>query len=655
MRSFLIRCLWVMCAIGLPAFCPSDQIELIHSPTEASLIPRRLLFGNPEKTAPQLSPDGTKLAYLAPDAQNVLNVWIRDLRQAGEDRQITSDGKRGIRRFAWQFDNEHILYMQDQDGDENSHLYQTHLATHTTKDLTPYPGVKAEILAADLRLPNELLIQMNKRDRSAFDVYRLNVRTGDLKLDTENPGEVLEWVADHTLHVRAAQSYTCDGFTLVRVRDDASSPWRDWLKIDPNEIWEIAGFAADNQSLYVITSLGANTSRLLKIDIKSGTRTPIAEDPDYDLGAVLMHPTSHELEAVNLERERLAWIALNPLIKHDFAWLTEQLKSPFMITSRDSANQNWIVVSQTDQNPDRFYLYRRASPSLEFLFSAQPALERYTLSPMEPITFQARDGLRLHAYLTLPASKDPKHLPTVIFVHGGPWTRDSWGFQPTVQWLANRGYAVLQVNFRGSTGYGKTYLNAGNREWGKKMHDDLLDGKAWMISKGYSDPDRVAIFGGSYGGYATLAGLTFTPDAFCCGVDIVGPSNLITLLQTLPPYWMPLKSWMDVRVGKLETEEEFLKSRSPLFKADQIKKPLLIAQGANDPRVKQAESDQIVAAMRRQHLPVEYLLFSDEGHGFARPENRLKFYAAAEAFLAKYMGGQEEPPTTEENWESLKH
>jgi dipeptidyl aminopeptidase/acylaminoacyl peptidase len=648
LKSFL----WMFGMTCLAIFLQAEEKAALS--TSVPLIPRQFLFGNPEKTSATLSPDGTKLAYLAPDENNVLNVWVRDLQQAGPDQQVTKDRKRGIRQFLWQFNNESILYIQDKDGDENWHLYQTHIGTQATKDLTPFEGVKVEIVDVNPRFPNEMLIQMNKRDPTLFDVYRLNLQTGQLQLDTENPGGVIQWIADHNSHIRASQSITADGSTLIRVRNHIASPWRDWLTMDPTEIGEIVDFSADNHSLYLMTSLDANTSRLLEINIETGERKLIKEDPHYDLSDLLLHPTTHALEAIGLERECYDWIVLDLQLSADFNYLAQRFKCPFKLASRDLANQNWIVASQSDQRPNHFYLYRRQSKALEFLFSTQPILERYQLSAMQPIRFQARDGMTLHGYLTLPHGQEARNLPTVMLVHGGPWARDSWGLQPMVQWLANRGYAVLQINFRGSTGYGKAYLNAGNREWASKMHNDLLDGKEWLIRQGYADPHKVAIVGGSYGGYATLVGLAFTPEAFCCGIDIVGPSNLITLLQTLPPYWKPLRAIMDIRVGKLETEEEFLKSRSPLFKADQIKKPLLIAQGANDPRVKQAESDQIVAAMRQKQLPVEYLLFADEGHGFARPENRLKFYAAAEAFLAKYLGGRHEPASAEENWESLK-
>lgn len=643
----LIGCLYL-------AFPFDTQAQAAYALQQEPLIPRQYLFGNPDKTAAKISPDGKRLAFLAPDEKNVLNVWVRDLQKGGKDLQVTADQKRGVREFLWQLDNAHILYIQDKDGDENFHLYQTQIQTLETKDLTPFVGIKVEIVSADASVPHEMLIQMNQRDPTHFDVYRLNLTDGQLTLDTTNPGGVIHWVADHQLQIRAAESYTADGSTLLQVRDNRSSPWRDFLTFGPLDQGSVVSFSSDNDALYVMTNLDANTGRLLKIDLADGKRTLIAEDPYYDLSTLKMHPTTHALEAVGVERDRYEWIILDQQLKGDFDFLQDRFQGPFVLTSRDLLNQSWIVASQSDQRPTHFYLYRRPSKELTFLFSTQPNLEGYHLSPMQPITYKARDGMVLHGYLTLPFGLEARNLPAVLLVHGGPWSRDSWGLNPLAQWLANRGYAVLQMNFRGSTGYGKAYLNAGDREWGSKMHDDLLDGKEWLVSRGYVDPQKVAIYGGSYGGYAALVGLSFTPDAFCCGVDIVGPSNLITLLQTLPPYWNPLRVTMDRRIGNLEKDEEFLKSRSPFFKANQIRKPLLIAQGANDPRVKQSESDQIVSAMRQNKLPVDYLLFADEGHGFARPENRLKFYAAAEEFLARYLGGRHEPAKEHENWESLK-
>ena len=314
----------------------------------------------------------------------------------------------------------------------------------------------------------------------------------------------------------------------------------------------------------------------------------------------------------------------------------------FFIISRDNADTTWVVAFTVDNGPVPFYAYDRKSQKATFLFDNQPELNKYTLATIEPISFTSRDGLTIHGYLTLPQGEQKTDLPMVLNVHGGPWGRDAWGYRPDAQWFANRGYACLQVNFRGSTGYGKNFLNAGDREWGRNMHNDLVDAVQWAIDKGITDPKKVAIFGGSYGGYAALVGATFTPDLFCCAVDIVGPSNLNTLIRTIPPYWSTFRATFHKRVGNPDTEEEFLNSRSPLFRVDQIKIPILIGQGANDPRVKQAESEQIVEAMKSKGIDYEYMLFPDEGHGFAKPENRLKFYAAAEKFLAKYLGGRYE-------------
>jgi dipeptidyl aminopeptidase/acylaminoacyl peptidase len=649
---FFKNLLWTIVMIGSTNLV--NAAPNAEAPSSENLIPRQLLFGNPEKASPVLSPNGSQLAYLAPDANNVLNVWVRNLKQTVPDRQITNDKKRGIRNFRWQLDNQHILYIQDKEGDENWHLYQTDLKSLVTKDLTPYDNVKVNTIDTDVHYPNEILIQMNKRNPELFDVYRYNLQTGELKVDTENPGGVFGWIIDHQLQVRGSQAYNPDGSTLIRLRENAQASWADWMTISPLEMVDIEDFTADNQSVYLMTSVGNDTTRLFQVDLKTGQKNLIAEDPTYDLSDVIINPITYQLEAIGVEREKYEWMVKDPEMKKDFDFLANKLKGVFHLSSRDLSNQLWVVASQSDVRPTHYYLFNRATKALNFLFSTQPALEKYKMSPRQPITFQARDGLTLHGYLTLPIGKEASQLPTILMVHGGPWARDSWGLDSAAQWMANRGYAVLQINFRGSTGYGKSFLNAGNREWAGKMHTDLLDGKAWLVGKGIADPKKVAIYGGSYGGYATLVGLTFTPDEFCCGVDIVGPSNLLTLLKTFPAYWAPLMSQMNLRVGNLETDAEFLKARSPLFKVDQIKKPLLIGQGANDPRVKQAESDQIVSAMREKNLPVEYLLFPDEGHGFAQPNNRLKFYAATESFLARYLGGRQELPKPEENWEAVK-
>lgn len=617
-------------------------ISLAQAQTD--LIPRSVLFGNPERNDPQISPDGTMLGYLAPD-QGVLNVWVRTLGKR-DDRVITNDRKRGIRNLTWQYDSNNILYTQDQNGDENWRVYQTNIVSKQTRDLTPYDKVRADIVGYEPTHPDTLLIQMNKRDPKLFDIHRIDLKTGEVTLDTENPGDVNGFQPDHDLQVRAAQVVTPDGGTVIRVRDDPKSPWRELMKWGADEtLGQIAGFSPDNNALWVITSLDANAARLLAVDMASGKRTAIAEDPQFDVSFVVTQPKTNRLDAVVFLRERRDFQIIDKDFEPDLAALKKVRDADISDISRDLADDRWVVTFQGDDAPVYYYLYDRSSKKATLLFSNRPALEKFTLAKVKPIEYKARDGMAIYGYLTTPAGFEARNLPMVVFPHGGPWGRDLWGYDPYAQWLANRGYAVLQPNFRGSTGYGKQYLNAGDRQWAGTMHTDLLDGKDWVVKQGIADEKKVCIMGGSYGGYATLAGLAFSPDAFACGIDIVGPSNLNTLLKAVPPYWSTILAVMHKRMGD---SEEFLKSQSPLFKADQIKAPLLIGQGANDPRVNKAESDQIVAAMRKNNKPVEYYVFPDEGHGFARPLNRMAFNAASEEFLAKYLGGRFEPPSDAE-------
>jgi dipeptidyl aminopeptidase/acylaminoacyl peptidase len=624
----------------LLALCSSLALTQATTP----LIPRSVLFGNPEKASPAISPDGKRIAYLAPD-NGVLNVWVRTVGKE-DDKVVTADKKRGIRNFFWQFDNQHILYTQDKDGDENWRVYQTDINNKETKDLTPFEKARAEIVGLDHNFPDQILIQLNKRDPKVFDVYRLDLKTGKLDLDTENPGDVQGWTADHKLQVRAAQVALSDGGTLIRVRNDAKSPWRELMKWGPDEtLGQVEDFSPDNTALWVTTSLDANAARVLEVDMASGKRKVLAEDPQFDAAFLVAQPNNNKLQAVVFLKERREFVVVDKSVQDDFDALRKVNSGDIANISRDLADKHWVVSFVGDDGPVKYYLYDHASKKATFLFSNQPALEQYKLASMKPVSFPARDGMKLYGYLTTPAGAPPKNLPMIVFVHGGPWGRDLWGLVSTVQWLANRGYAVLQVNFRASTGYGKQYLNAGDREWGAKMHTDLLDGRDYVANQGIANPRKTCIMGGSYGGYATLAAVTFTPQEFSCGVDIVGPSNLNTLLKTIPPYWSTLLATFHKRMGD---DEEFLKSRSPLFKADQITVPLLIGQGANDPRVNKAESDQIVEAMRKNNKPVTYYVFPDEGHGFARPENRMAFNAATEEFLAKHLGGRFEPPTDAE-------
>jgi dipeptidyl aminopeptidase/acylaminoacyl peptidase len=608
------------------------------------LLPRELLFGNPERTSPLLSPDGKRLGWLAPDEKGVLQVWVKTL-GTEDGKVITADKKRGIRSFHWAPDGKTVLYLQDNDGDENFHVFGVDLASGNVRDYTPFQGVRAQIAATESAFPDTILVAMNLRDRRAMDIHRLTLSTGALVLDTENPGDVQYLLADHQLRVRGAQVTNPDGGSELRVRDDGKGPWRKLVSAGPEEILDFEGFTPDGKGLYLSSSLGTDTARLVEKDLASGKEKVLAESKEADLAGVMFHPTRHHPLAASFAPDRERWTVLDPDVKADFAGLAKLDPGDPMFLGGDDAGRTWLVGFQSDVGPVKFYSWDRGAGKATFLFTARPKLETVKLAAMKPVSFKARDGILLHAYLSLPPGVPAKNLPTVLLTHGGPWARDHWGFNGYAQWLANRGYAVLQTNFRSSTGYGKAFLNAGNRQWGKKMHDDLLDAADWAVKQGYSDPKRLAVMGGSYGGYAALAAATVTPEKFACNVDIVGPSNLKTLIASIPPYWKPMRALFDVRMGNVDDpkDAELIREASPLFKADRIKRPLLIGQGQNDPRVNVRESEQIVDAIAKNGGSVTYVLYPDEGHGFARPENSIDFNARTEAFLGKCLGGRVEP------------
>lgn len=606
------------------------------------LIPRDVLFGNPDRASPQISPDGKRLAYLRPDEKNVLQVWIRTVGKT-DDTAVTKDEKRGIRQYYWAYDNTHILYLQDSGGDENFHLFATNLNTKETRDLTPFPGVRVQGVELDKKFPGTVLAGLNKRNKQVFDMHRIELATGKETLDTENPGTVVGWTTDADFQIRAATAVNPkDGGYDLLVRETTKSEWKNILHWTNEEQGQAAGFGPEKNTLYVIGNHNANAMRLTKMDVTTKKEEVVAEDAEYDVSGAMIDEDKRIPLAVSFTKAKTEWKVFDAAVKADFEVLAKVHVGEFLVQSKTADDKQWVVSYLTDDGPTAYYTYDRTTKKADFLFVNNTKLENLKLAKMEPIEFKAKDGLMIHGYLSTPVGVDAKNLPTVLLVHGGPWARDNWGYSPLVQYLANRGYAVLQLNFRGSTGYGKQFLNAANKQWAGTMHQDLLDGVDWIVKKGVADSKKVAIMGGSYGGYATLVGLTFTPEVFACGVDIVGPSNIVTLLRTIPPYWAPMKKLFDTRVGSL-SDETALRDISPLYKADKITKPLLIGQGANDPRVKQAESDQIAEAVRKNGKELQYVLYPDEGHGFQRPENRMHFFAVTEQFLAKHLGGRAEP------------
>jgi len=612
----------------------------------AELIPLPVLFGNPERVSPRISPDGTQLAWIAPH-EGVLNVWVAPASaEAGLDlaaaRVVTSDTDRGIRQFAWAHDGRHLLYLQDTGGDENWRLHDIDLHTMEHRDLTPFEGVQTELIAIEPEFPTQVLLGLNKDNPQLHDVYRLDLVSGELTREVSNPG-FIGWLADASLAVRAGFQPHPDGSMSVMVRDSADDgDWRELLAIEAEDALstDAISFSRDGASLLLASSVGAQTAQLVRIDLATGAADVLASDAAADIGGVKLDPHTREPQIVAVQKARTEYLVLDETVAADVVAIRALHPGDPSIQNADDADQVWLVGFTNDAGPVPYYAYDRRTKTSQFLFEHQPELTRYQLAAMEPFSFTARDGLTIHGYLTFPPDAPRSQLPAVLNVHGGPWARDRWGFGPEAQWLANRGYLCIQVNYRGSTGYGKAFINAGDREWGAAMQDDLSDAVAHVVGQGWADPARVAIYGGSYGGYAALAGATFTPDLYRCAVDIVGPSNLITLIETIPPYWAPLIAQFHRRVGDPAKDRDFLWSRSPLSAVDRIHIPLLIAQGANDPRVKQAESEQIVAALEKAGIDHDYMLFPDEGHGFAKPENRLKFYAEAERFLARHLGGR---------------
>ncbi|MCH8260211.1 MAG: S9 family peptidase [Planctomycetes bacterium] len=630
----------VLLGVGLIAAAPPARAT---QGQQENLIPRHVLFGNPDRAAVKISPDGMRLSYLAPH-NNVLNVWVQTVGQ-DDARPLTNATERPIRIYFWAHNSEQIIYAQDVAGNENFHLYAVNLENGSELDLTPFESIQARVLATDRDFPDEILVGINDRDPRLHDVWRINTRNGERQLVLENEGYVA-FLADSRFQVRAGMRFLKDGGLVVFARDSDDQPWYElvhWTREDALTSG-LQGFSRDGESIYLLDSRAGNTAQLYAYSMVGDEPTfdLIARSDRADISHVVFDPDTGRPQAVASEYTRREWKILDPAIQDDWNYLTNLRDGEMLVTSRSHDDMLWTVAYVRDDGPVEYFLYDRDAGEATFLFTNRSQLADYKLAKMKPIVITARDGLKLVSYLTTPLGTKPRNLPMVLLVHGGPWSRDAWGYNSLHQWLANRGYAVLSVNFRGSTGFGKRFVNAGDNEWAGAMHDDLIDAVNWAVDEKIADPDRVAIMGGSYGGYAALVGLTFTPEFFAAGVDIVGPSDVAALIEAIPPYWEPIKALFETRVGSLD-DPEYLQSISPLSRVDAICRPLLIGQGKNDPRVKEAQSRMIVEAMQAKNLPVTYVVFPDEGHGFARPENSMAFFAISEVFLAQHLGGRFEP------------
>ncbi|MBB5944393.1 S9 family peptidase [Xanthomonas sp. 3307] len=617
----------------------------------AALIPRKHLFANPARAAMSISPDGQWLAWLA-DGDGVMNIWAAPSSNPQEARQITRDARRGIQGFHWTYLPGMLLFSQDRDGDENFQLFGADLTDGSLRALTPAtPGVRTGVQSVSRQRREEIAIVSNARDARFFDVHVLHLRTGQMQCVQENTG-FAGFVLDDQYGVRLAVRNTQDGGSQW-LRRDAAGAWQPW-QVFSAEDGRSSGpshFDAEGTTLYAYDSRGRDTAALVAIDWDSGTISVLAEDPRADIGGMLTDAASHRPLAYGVTYERFKLHMLDEALWLDIETLDDAAgNGEWRMTARTEDDQRWIVALSSDTRPSSTWLYDRQARTLRHLMDLRPRLTWAPLARMQPVVIPARDGLPLVSYLTVPVDADAgdlraaNPLPLVLLVHGGPWSRDAFGFNPMHQWLANRGYAVLSVNFRGSTGFGKRFVNAADGEWGRKMDEDLDDAVAWALQRGIADPQRLAIFGGSYGGYAVLSALTRYPSRYACGIDVVGPSNLETLLASIPAYWEADRVRQHRALGDPSTEEGLaqLRDRSPLHRAAQIRTPLLIAQGANDPRVKQAESEQMVAALRQNGIAVTYALYTDEGHGFVREANRMSFNALCEDFLSRHLGGRAE-------------
>jgi dipeptidyl aminopeptidase/acylaminoacyl peptidase len=609
----------------------------------APLIPMKDFFRNPTKVAYALSPNGEYLAFMQP-WENRLNIFVEKI-GTGNAVRITSAKQRDISGYAWKGDNR-IVYVQDTGGDENFRLFAVGIDGSNQKDLTPFEKVRAQIIDRLERNENEILVGLNKRDPRVSDVYRINVNTGEMTMIAENPGNYTGWATDWDGKLRIA--VTTDGVnSTLMFRNTEADKFAPLVTTSFRETIAPLLFTPDNKQLYVASNIGRDKTAVVKYDVENKKEIEkIYEHPEVDVSNLMSSRKRRVITGVSYVTDKTRY----HFIDKQRADLQKDLEGRLpgyevRLAGCNLEEDKCLVRTFTDRSLGAYYFYDLKSKAFRKLADVSPWLNEQDLVSMKPIKYQSRDGLTINGYLTLPKGVPARNLPVVVNPHGGPWYRDQWGFNPEVQFLANRGYAVLQVNFRGSTGYGRKFWESSFKQWGKTMQDDITDGVQWLIKEGIADSKRIGIYGGSYGGYATLAGLVYTPDLYAAGVDYVGVSNLFTFIKAIPPYWKPYLEMLYEMIGHPEKDKELLTAASPVFHTDKIKVPLLIAQGANDPRVNKAESDQMVEALKKRGIEVPYIVKSNEGHGFANEENRFEFYRAMEQFLGKHLGGRVEKPS----------
>jgi len=618
----------------------SAQKKALTNEAVAPLIPMKDFFKNPVKVGYSLSPNGEYLAFLQPWEKR-LNVFVEKI-GSGQATRVTSAKERNIAGFGWKGDNR-IVYVQDTGGDENFRLYAVGIDGSNPKDLTPFEKVRAQIIDRLERNETEILVGLNKRNPQIHDVYRINVNTGEMQLIAENPGNYTGWGTDWDGNLRFA--ITTDGVNnTMMMRKSEADKFAPVVTTTFRETITPLAFTSDNQQLYVATNIGRDKTAIVKYDVENNKELEkLFEHPEVDVTNLLSSRKRRAILGVSYNTDKTHYHFFDKQRADLQKDLERRLPGyEVRLAGCNREEDKCLVRTFTDRSLGSYYFYDLKSKDFRKLSDVSPWLNDQDLAPMKPIKYQSRDGLTIHGYLTLPKGVPPRNLPVVVNPHGGPWARDSWGYNSEVQFLANRGYAVLQVNYRGSTGYGRKFWEASFKQWGKAMQDDITDGVQWLIKQGIADPKRVGIYGGSYGGYATLAGLTFTPDLYAAGVDYVGVANLFTFIKAFPPYWKPYLEMVYEMVGHPEKDKDLLTAASPVFHSKNIKVPLLIAQGANDPRVNKAESDQMVEALKARGIEVPYLVKDNEGHGFSNEENRFEFYRAMEEFLGKHLGGRVE-------------